>query len=128
MRRYRLRRAGSLLITKAAITGPQDTKVLNLLVDTGSTYTVVPTEALEATGCSPAESKEHVRIITGGGTIVAPLVKITRLECLGLRVTGFKILAHTLPPESTVDGLSGMDFLRRFKARIDTHEEWIELR
>jgi predicted aspartyl protease len=55
MRQYRLRRAGSLLITKAAITGPQGTKVLNLLIDTGSTYTIVPTEALEATGCSPEE-------------------------------------------------------------------------
>jgi len=127
MKRYRLRKTGSLLITKAALTGPQGTKILNLLIDTGSTYTIVPTEALEATGCSPAESKEHIRIITGSGTILAPLVKISKFECLGHKITDFKILAHTLPPESAVDGLLGMDFLRKHKARIDTYEEWIEI-
>jgi predicted aspartyl protease len=85
MKRYRLQKTGSLLITKAALTGPHGTKILNLLIDTGSTYTIAPTEALEATGCSPAESKEHIRIITGSGTILAPLVKISRFECLGRR-------------------------------------------
>ena len=52
MKRYSVRRVGSLLITKAALSGPAGTKVLNLLVDTGSTYSIAAVEAVEAIGCS----------------------------------------------------------------------------
>jgi predicted aspartyl protease len=38
------------------VTGPGSTKVINLLVDTGSTYTILPVEVLESIGVSPAES------------------------------------------------------------------------
>jgi len=120
MKRYSLVRVGSLLITKAAVSGPAGTKVLNLLVDTGSTYTIAALEALEAIGCSPADRREHVRIVTGSGYIVAPLVKVPRFQCLGDQIQGFKIVAHTLPPESAVDGLLGMDFLQKCKAIINT--------
>ena len=127
MERYALKRIGSLLVTKAAITGPAGTKVLNLLVDTGSTYTIIPKEILEATGCSPIGSKEHVRIITGSGVIISPQVEVSSFHCMGRHLKKFKVVAHTLPPESAVDGLLGMDFLPKFKARIDTHKGGIEL-
>jgi len=60
------------LIARAAVTGPAGTKVINLLVDTGSTFTILPVEVLESIGLSPAESKEHERIATGSGYIIAP--------------------------------------------------------
>lgn len=127
MERHALKRIGNLLVTKAAIAGPDGTKVLILLVDTGSTYTIVPTEILEATGCSPIQSKEHIRIITGSGTIISPRVGVLSFYCLGKRLRQFKVVAHTLPPDSAVDGLLGMDFLTKFKARIDTDNRWIEI-
>lgn len=119
MRRYKVQRIGRLFITKAALSGPGGTKVLNLLIDTGSTYTIAAVEAIEAIGCSPAASREHIRIVTGSGYIVAPLVRIPRLQCLGQAVRGFKIVAHTLPPDSAIDELLGMDLLQKFKAVID---------
>lgn len=127
MKRYRLRRLGSLLITKAALHGPAGTKVLNLLVDTGSTYTIAASEALESIGCSPAESREHLRIVTGSGSIVAPVVNVPRFQCLGHEVKGIKIVAHTLPSDSAVDGLLWMDFLQKFKAVINTDTGVLEV-
>ncbi len=127
MKRYSVGRVGSLLITKAALSGPAGTKVLNLLVDTGSTYTIAAVEAIEAIGCSPVDSREHVRIVTGSGYVVAPLVKIPRFECLGSKIHGFKIVAHTLPPESAVDGLLGMDFLRKCGAVINISAGTVEV-
>ncbi len=47
MTRYPLERVGSLLLTKAAISGPASVKVVRLLVDTGSVYTILPVEVLE---------------------------------------------------------------------------------
>lgn len=119
MRRYHLRRSGNLLITKAAITGPQGTKVLRLLIDTGSSYTVIPVEALESIGCSPAVSQEHVRLVTGSGTIIAPFVTVRRVQALGEQRADWKVAAHTLPLGLPIDGLLGMDFLCDVRARID---------
>ncbi len=65
MKKYRLADSGTLLITKAAIAGPEGIKILSLLVDTGSSYTIIPVEALESCGCSPAKAKKHLRIVTG---------------------------------------------------------------
>jgi predicted aspartyl protease len=52
MTRYPLERVGSLLLTKAAVSGPAGVKVIRLLIDTGSVYTVLPVEVLESIGCS----------------------------------------------------------------------------
>src|SRR5262245_15729747 len=73
MTRYPLERVGSLLLTKAAVSGPAGVKVIRLLIDTGSVYTVLPVEVLESIGCSPAVSPDHVRLVTGSGYIIAKL-------------------------------------------------------
>ncbi len=77
MTRYSLERVGSLLLTKAAVSGPAGVNVIRLLVDTGSVYTILPVEVLETVGCSPAVSVEHVRIITGSGYLIAPKVQVS---------------------------------------------------
>ena len=105
MTRYPLERVGNLLLTKAAISGPAGVKVVRLLVDTGSVYTIVPVEVLESVGCSPAVSPEHVRLITGSGYIIAPRVRVVWLQCLGQKVDQMAVVAHTLPFGSLVDGL-----------------------
>ena len=46
MKKYQLINTGNLLITKACISGTDGNKVLSLLVDTGSSYTIMPVEAL----------------------------------------------------------------------------------
>lgn len=77
MTRYLLERVGSLLLTKAAVSGPAGVKVVRLLVDTGSVYTILPVEVLESVGCSPAASTAHVRLITGSGYLIAPKVQVS---------------------------------------------------
>ena len=39
MKRYSLQRVGSLLVTKASVSGPGGVRVVYLLVDTGSVFT-----------------------------------------------------------------------------------------
>ena len=125
-RSYPLTRVGNLLVARAAISGPGGTKVINLLVDTGSTYTILPVEVLESIGLSPAKSKEHVRIATGSGYIIAPKVIINRLHTLGKQFRSKATIAHTLPFGGPIDGLLGMDLLVQMKARIVTAKGVIE--
>jgi len=127
MIRYSLIRVGSLLLTKAAVAGPSGVKVVRLLVDTGSVYTILPVEVLESVGCSPAVSTDHVRLITGSGYLIVPRVQTSWFQCLGQKVDQMAAIAHTLPFGSLVDGLLGMDFLRPLHARILIAEGVIEL-
>lgn len=119
MKRYTLLRVGDLLITKVAIKGPQGVRVLALLVDTGSTYTILPEEALKSIGYDPSVSQEQVDIITGSGHLRAPAFQVEWVQALGKKVKQFKAVAHTLPTGLPIDGLLGMDFLRRIRAKLD---------
>ena len=126
-RSYTLTRSGSLLLARAAVGGPASTKVINLLVDTGSTYTILPVEVLESIGVSPAESEEHQRIATGSGYVIAPKVRVRTLSTLGKEFRRVVVIAHTLPFGGPVDGLLGMDILCRLKAKIATARGVVEV-
>jgi predicted aspartyl protease len=126
-RPYTLTRAGNLLLARAAVTGPAGTKVINLLVDTGSTYTILPVEVLESIGLSPAESKEPERIITGSGYIIAPKLRVGKLNTLGREFRRVAVIAHTIPFGGPIDGLLGMDILGRMNAKIAVVKGTIEV-
>jgi predicted aspartyl protease len=122
MKKHRLANSGPLLITKAAIAGPEGVIVLNLLVDTGSSYTIIPVEVLESCGSSPAESRTHLRVVTGSGFIVAPVVQLNWISTFGIKIDNFNVVAHTLPFSGPIDGLLGMDFLRKVAL---SHFKWV---
>jgi hypothetical protein len=46
---------------------------------------------------------------------------------MGQERTDFPVLAHTLPPSASVDGLLGLDFLRRQIVTIDFRRGIISL-
>ncbi len=105
MRRYRLQKAGLLYLTKAAVKGPTRIHVLQLLVDTGSTYTILPLEAFDIIGVDVAHSREQTRIATGSGMLVIPKVRVDWLQVMGVKKMSFSVLAHTLPFAGPIDGL-----------------------
>jgi len=127
MRKYWLPRIGNLYLTRAAVKGPLAVSVLRLLVDTGSTYTILPVEVLEALGCDPATSQERVRITTASGYLLAPQVVVSWLQALGKKRRNFRVVAHTLPSAGPIDGLLGMDFLVAIRARIDLGSGVVEV-
>jgi len=123
LRRYRALRRGKLLIVRAAAGSAEDNSiVLRLLIDTGSSHTVLPVEVLESLGCDTHHPLARVRILAANGTIVAPQVALAWFHCLGRRFNDFPVLAHTLPVGTYVDGLLGMDFLTRCRATISVSD------
>lgn len=124
---FPLIRYGQLLLGQAELSGPEGTRRLWLLLDTGSNYTVVAVAALEAVGCSPASSGEHVRITTADGVLIAPRVRTEALTVFERRLPGALIIAHDLPFTGPIDGLLGMDVLVALRARIDVAGAQIEL-
>lgn len=128
-RLYRLTRYGNLLVLKAAAGGRDGTiRQFTLLVDTGSSYTVLRANVLENLGCDLQNPNRRISTSTGGGIVEAPMVTVPWFSCLGQRVENFPILAYTLPANTFVDGLLGMDFLTLCQAVIPVEEAEIPIR
>jgi predicted aspartyl protease len=101
-----------LVVVRAQVTGPTGIAVVRLALDTGATRTVVNAGLLVAVGYDPAATLERTEVTTGSGVEFAALVTISQIVALGRKLTGFPVLAHTLPPSAGVDGVLGLDFLR----------------
>jgi hypothetical protein len=83
---------------------------------------------LTAIGYDPSLAPDRVQVTTGSGVEFAPRVAVARIIALGQQRDQFPILAHTLPPSASVDGLLGLDFLRGQVVSIDFRRGSISLR
>lgn len=101
------------------ISGPKGTYLLKAALDTGSTLTIIPWKIAEQLGYHPALSTERIPIATASGTENIPLITVERMEALGKVKERAIIGCHDLPPQTTVNGLLGLDFLRGFVTTLD---------
>ena len=119
MKHYRLTVRNELLFTRAALKHQNRIRVVDLLIDSGSTYTIVSWELLLSLNLDPASSSTRRPIMTANGLLVLPEVEVDELHSLGRFVERFPVLAHTIPLGSQVDGLLGMNFLRQFEMDLN---------
>lgn len=128
MKSYRLQRNGNLLWLRVAVGGISgDIAIFRLLVDTGASYTALPTKPLESLGYSATQATQTLRLISASGMMNAPVVSVAWFSCLGIRVEDYPVILYTLPTSSFVDGILGMDFLVRCQANILTAAAEIQL-
>jgi aspartyl protease family protein len=129
-RTYQLQRSGNLLFLKATV-GSHEPSIepilVRLLVDTGSSFTVLPSRVLADVGCDLQQPRTKVSIVAAGGVIQVPVVAVPWLNCLGQRVENFPVVVLNLPLQTFTNGLLGMDFLNQFGAVIDTKRGVIDL-
>ena len=108
-----------LIIVRAQLMGPSGSAIVRLALDTGATSTLINTGMLVAVGYDPALSPDRVQVTTGSGVEFVPRIKLDKITALGQERSDFAVLCHTLPTSASVDGLLGLDFLRRRKLTID---------
>jgi predicted aspartyl protease len=129
-RSYRLQRSGNLLFLKATVGSHEagvDPILVRLLVDTGSSFTVLPSRVLADVGSDLQQPRNQVAIVAAGGVMQVPVVAAPWLSCLGQRVENFPVVVLNLPLQTFTNGLLGMDFLSQFGAVIDTKRGVIDL-
>ncbi len=116
---YQLSRYGNVLVTNAALGGKNNqVRKIKLLVDTGSSYTVIRSTLLKSIGYESQQLSPSVKIATAGGIINAPVVRVSWFGCLGQQIQEFPIVAYNLPAVTYVEGLLGIDFLNRYPLMI----------
>ena len=74
---------------------------------------------LTALGYDSSSAPDRIQVTTGSGVEYAARILVRRIEALGQERDNFPVLAHTLPPSASVDGLLGLDFLRGHVIEID---------
>lgn len=127
MRRYQLTVRGDLFFTRAALRSERLLRVTTLLVDTGSSYTIVSWETLTSLGIDPAASKVRRSLMTANGLIQAPEVTVEDFHCLGDHIARFPLVAHSIPLGATVDGVLGMNFLRTYTSSLNFRDAMVEV-
>jgi predicted aspartyl protease len=116
-----------LITVSTLIWGPKGDILVWLALDTGASQSMISWARLIMAGCDPAKVKARERIITGSGVEFAPVLKLKKIQSLHIEKRNFPILCHTLPPGATVDGLLGLDFLRKKRLVLDFRKGLIEI-
>ena len=116
-----------LIIVRVQLWGQTGNAYANLALDTGATVTLVDPTVLVSIGCDPAASSNRSQMTTGSGVEYVPRLSLDRFLALGHERTQFEIIAHTLPPSASVDGVLGLDFFRDNKLTIDFRNGRISL-
>jgi aspartyl protease family protein len=93
--------------------------LIPVVLDTGASFTLVPTDILVQLGYDPANPLlPRQRMVTGSGIAYAPRLTVRSATAIGQQVANLDVLCHDLPAESGVDGLLGLNFLRHFRLLI----------
>lgn len=119
--------SGELVFVPATVSGPNGTFHLRLAVDTGATSTLINEIPLIALGYDPDQSQHKVQVATGSGIETVPTVELDLVQALEQVRIGFRVLCHTIPADTGVDGLLGLNFFRGQALSIDFRNGKISL-
>jgi len=83
-----------------------------MVLDTGSSRTVLDERLLARAGYDLIASPK-VTVTTASGRMEAKIVTVRQISALGISADDFPVLAMPLSQPLGIDGLLGLDFLRR---------------
>lgn len=107
--------------------GPKGKCLIKMALDTGATYTLISPEAAVSIGYHPTRARKTTIITTPTSVEYVPLIRLSKIRCLGQLIHYFDVVCHSLPPESTVDGLLGLNFLNRFNLSLFFRDHYLEI-
>jgi len=117
-----------VIIVKVEVFGEEKSRILDLVFDTGATYTIIPWRVMESLGYDPAISRRRTLIVTASTTETVPLITIKSMIALGHKAEGIEVACHDLPAKSRVDGLLGLSFLKHFDIDLHFKKGLLEIR
>ena len=105
------------------------TEPVTLLLDTGTTYTMLTPETARRAGLQPTRSRPMGLLkVVGGQQVRFPLVPIAALAMGDAIVTNLQVgILDAFPGTRPVDGLLGGDFLEHFTLTLDYRTKRLQL-
>ncbi len=102
-------------------------KKIDMVLDTGATYTMIPWEIAEVLGYEPASCKQKIELVTASGVEKVPCITLQSISISEKNVNDVKAIVHDLPAKSYVDGLLGLSFLKQCILSIDFKNGLLEI-
>jgi hypothetical protein len=118
---------GSLIIVTATLWGPNGNLKLRMALDTGSTSTLVNATPLSFLGYDVTNTSDNAQLATGSRVESVPCLVIDRIDALEQSRRNLRVVCHTLPISTRIDGLLGLDFLRDHSFLLDFRKGEIAL-
>jgi clan AA aspartic protease (TIGR02281 family) len=124
----KIRKEELIIILRPVFSGPKGKCRIEMALDTGATFTMIPWNIAEKLGYDPALSKRRIHLVTASTTEVVPLITIKSIKLMGFEINDIEIACHDLPEKSRVEGLLGLNFLRNFNIDLYLKNGTLELK
>ncbi|MBI2011308.1 clan AA aspartic protease [Candidatus Daviesbacteria bacterium] len=109
--------SASVIIVDAQVTG-RVTIVTRLVLDTGASLVVLPWKLALGIGIS-IDPEKTIQTTTATAIETVPKVVIPEISVLGKKIKNVDAIIKDFPPESPIDGLLGLSFLKHFHLKIN---------
>lgn len=118
---YKLQRKDGLLYTSITLGHEGKSIIVNdVIIDTGAFHTIIAPNFLEEMDIAFSDEDELVKASGYGGTVCYSVrKKINLIECQDIKVNDMKIDFGEIDPNERVNGLIGLDFLRKAGVILD---------
>jgi hypothetical protein len=108
--------------------GVDHLEISNVLIDTGSAKSILSADILDAIGVSP-EPNDRLKKVKGiGGTEIVYEKKIDLIIVGQCEIPEFPIQIGAMNYGFHINGILGMDFLKRSQAMIDLDDDIVHFR
>ena len=115
---------GGVLLAPVSVQG----QIFEFLIDTGAAYTALSKDVVALLGI-PIDPQQTVVIAPAQGrTFSAPVITIRELNVGGFRIVKVAAVVLDFPQELKLDGVLGMNVLRRFRVTVEADTGTLVLR
>lgn len=111
-----------LIIVEAQVWGPLGQTSLRLVLDTGSTETLLVPDVVDDLGYSPRDGDVVTGVYSAVGKEQGYMRRVARFSALGFVRQNFPIHVFDLADRYAIDGLVGLRFLRQLNYEIRSAE------
>lgn len=115
---------GGVLLVPVRVQG-QD---FEFLLDTGAAYTAVSKDVLSLLGITVDPRRRAAIAPAQGSVFQVPMVTLEELRVGGFRLAGVAAVVLEFPPILKIDGVLGMNVLRKFRMTLEADTATLVLR
>jgi len=117
-----------IIIERIKVVGPQASREVDMIFDTGARYTSFSWDTLKDIGYDPAGCPDRIPMITANGSIEVPLLKVEQINWENIVLKNVPVICHNIPELVSVDGLLGLSFLQHFEIFLNFKQGILEIK
>jgi clan AA aspartic protease (TIGR02281 family) len=111
-----------LIVVEARLWSPRHDKWVSLVVDTGSSDTVVTPDLVEKLGYSVRDGEHVTTVRSAIGKEHGWMLRVKRFAALSFVVPDYRVHVFDLATGDDIDGLIGLSYLDQFNYEVRSRE------